>query len=112
MLKLTLKNLLFASCTFAGILLMGTLTAVDCQAQRLSDTEQQVRNAYRSVQSAQAIKLNEFRTIFDWLTESAGKEKWREINWRFDLLKARDEAAKANKPIFIWAMNGDPLGCV
>ena len=38
-------------------------------------------------------------------------EPWRTIPWRIDLLAARTEASKASKPIFIWAMDGHPLGC-
>ena len=36
---------------------------------------------------------------------------WRTIPWRVDLLAAQREAARANKPLFIWAMDGHPLGC-
>jgi len=37
---------------------------------------------------------------------------WESIPWRVDLLTARDQAAREKKPLFIWAMNGHPLGCV
>jgi hypothetical protein len=36
---------------------------------------------------------------------------WRTIPWRVSLLEARAEAARQKKPIFIWAMDGHPLGC-
>ncbi|MEO0479679.1 MAG: hypothetical protein AAF196_09385 [Planctomycetota bacterium] len=36
---------------------------------------------------------------------------WRSIAWRIDLLAAQREASEANKPLFIWAMDGHPLGC-
>ena len=36
---------------------------------------------------------------------------WRSIPWKISLLEAQNEAAKTNKPIFIWAMDGHPLGC-
>jgi len=39
------------------------------------------------------------------------EEKWRRIPWRIDLMAARDEAASENKPIFLWLMNGHPMGC-
>jgi hypothetical protein len=39
------------------------------------------------------------------------EEKWLQIPWRLDLLKARHEANELGKPIFMWIMNGDPLGC-
>ncbi len=36
---------------------------------------------------------------------------WRTIPWRTSLLEAQKAAAEENKPIFIWAMDGHPLGC-
>ncbi len=36
---------------------------------------------------------------------------WRRIPWRVELLEAQREAAAQNKPLFIWAMDGHPLGC-
>ncbi|MEM7559432.1 MAG: hypothetical protein AAF394_09930 [Planctomycetota bacterium] len=36
---------------------------------------------------------------------------WRTIPWKTSLLEAQKAAAKENKPIFIWAMDGHPLGC-
>lgn len=39
-------------------------------------------------------------------------EAWETVGWRVDLLAARDEAAALGRPLFLWAMNGHPLGCV
>ena len=36
---------------------------------------------------------------------------WRRIPWRIELLSAQREAAQQNKPLFVWAMDGHPLGC-
>ena len=36
---------------------------------------------------------------------------WRMIPWKTSLLEAQKAAAEENKPIFIWAMDGHPLGC-
>lgn len=37
---------------------------------------------------------------------------WKEsIPWRTDLWEARLEAAEAGKPIYLWEMDGHPLGC-
>ncbi|HEX5054686.1 MAG TPA: hypothetical protein VFZ65_23120 [Planctomycetota bacterium] len=36
---------------------------------------------------------------------------WRSIPWRIDLLAAQHEAAAQQKPLFVWAMDGHPLGC-
>jgi hypothetical protein len=41
----------------------------------------------------------------------AADEPWRTIPWQVSLLEAQRLAAKEKKPIFIWAMDGHPLGC-
>lgn len=38
-------------------------------------------------------------------------ETWETIPWRTSLLGAQAVAAAEGKPIFIWAMDGHPLGC-
>jgi hypothetical protein len=43
--------------------------------------------------------------------QPSGDEAWRTIPWKIDLLDAQRSAAKRHKPIFIWAMDGHPLGC-
>ena len=41
-----------------------------------------------------------------------GKEAvWRTIPWKIAVLEAQQIAFKEDKPIFIWAMDGHPLGC-
>ena len=41
----------------------------------------------------------------------AKDEPWLTIPWRISVLDAQKAAAKEGKPIFIWAMDGHPLGC-
>ena len=36
---------------------------------------------------------------------------WRTIPWKISLLDAQRAAIEQHKPIFIWAMDGHPLGC-
>ena len=43
--------------------------------------------------------------------QPAKDEPWLTIPWRIALLDAQKTAAKEGKPIFIWAMDGHPLGC-
>ena len=52
----------------------------------------------------------EFRTLPAQL-KPAADEPWRTIPWKISLLDAQRIAARQNKPIFIWAMDGHPLGC-
>jgi hypothetical protein len=52
----------------------------------------------------------EFRRLYEQL-QPAPDEPWRTIPWKIALLDAQRVAAKEKKPIFIWAMDGHPLGC-
>ena len=36
---------------------------------------------------------------------------WRSVPWKTSVLIAQQVAAEQKKPIFIWAMDGHPLGC-
>lgn len=42
---------------------------------------------------------------------TAEEERWLQIPWRTNLSEARRDAAKEGKPILLWVMNGNPLGC-
>jgi hypothetical protein len=37
--------------------------------------------------------------------------RWLEVGWRRSLQHARMESQTTGKPIFLWIMNGSPLGC-
>ncbi len=39
------------------------------------------------------------------------EDRWLEIKWRTNIAAARAEAARENKPVFLWVMNGNPIGC-
>lgn len=39
------------------------------------------------------------------------EEKWLSIPWRTNLTEARIASHKKGKPIFMWIMNGHPMGC-
>lgn len=51
-----------------------------------------------------------FHRLFEELTPPEG-EVWRSIPWETSLLEAQAAAAESQKPLFIWAMDGHPLGC-
>jgi hypothetical protein len=42
---------------------------------------------------------------------TAAEDKWLQIPWRTNLIQARAEAQVQGKPMFLWIMNGSPLGC-
>jgi hypothetical protein len=41
----------------------------------------------------------------------ADEDKWSEIPWIANLWEARQRAAALGKPILLWEMDGNPLGC-
>ncbi len=41
----------------------------------------------------------------------AEEERWLEIPWRTNLMEARAEAQEKGRPLFLWVMEGNPLGC-
>ena len=40
------------------------------------------------------------------------EQSWTAVNWLGELWEGRQQAAREGKPMFIWATNGHPLGCV
>ena len=41
----------------------------------------------------------------------SSEERWLQVPWRTDFAAARAEANRAGKPLFLWMMDGHPLGC-
>ncbi|GAC1449608.1 MAG: hypothetical protein NVSMB9_33570 [Isosphaeraceae bacterium] len=41
----------------------------------------------------------------------ASEEVWLQVPWRTDFAAARVEANRVGKPLFLWMMDGHPLGC-
>jgi hypothetical protein len=56
------------------------------------------------------LTVDEFRTLHAQL-QPAKDEAWRTIPWKVSLIEAQAAAAREKKPLFIWAMDGHPLGC-
>ena len=53
-----------------------------------------------------------FSDLFEICRPRSNEERWTQINWIGELWEGRQMAARQKKPLFIWAMNGHPLGCV
>ena len=51
-----------------------------------------------------------FRSLHERLKPPA-QEVWRSVPWKVSLVEAQNEAARLKKPLFIWSMDGNPLGC-
>ena len=74
--------------------------------------------ARRSAASAVALAIEAGESTSQLLVEVAADAAsveedaaWLELGWEIDLWKARERAAKEGKPIFLWEMDGHPLGC-
>ena len=52
-----------------------------------------------------------FGALLQSIQQDAGREWYRDVAWQPNLWEAREQAAASGKPIFIWSMNGHPLGC-
>ena len=63
-----------------------------------------------AIAASGVLTLGEFETLHQQL-QPTGAEVWRTIPWKTAMLDAQATAAKEGKPIFIWAMDGHPLGC-
>ncbi len=53
----------------------------------------------------------EFRETLAFVRPRPEEVRWQAIPWQTDLREACRLAAEQGKPIFLWAMNGNPLGC-
>lgn len=62
--------------------------------------------------SADKLSEKNLVALHGLLQPKAEEVVWKDsIPWRTDLWEARREAAAAGKPIFLWEMDGHPLGC-
>jgi hypothetical protein len=62
--------------------------------------------------AAEPIAPQQFHEVLKIVKPQPGEDKWADIPWLADLWQARQAAAKAGKPILLWEMDGNPLGCV
>ncbi len=58
-----------------------------------------------------AAPEGDWKSVHAMVVPAPAETGWRSIPWRTDLWEARREAARAGKPLFLWEMDGHPLGC-
>jgi hypothetical protein len=61
--------------------------------------------------SVKALDTKHFRALHAAVAPRGEGERWAEIPWQPDLAEARRKAARENKPLLMWIMDGHPLGC-
>lgn len=66
--------------------------------------------ALGSAAQDESLTDERFRELHEQLQPSES-ERWRTIPWMTSVIDAQQAAAEGKKPIFIWAMDGHPLGC-
>lgn len=49
--------------------------------------------------------------LLEVIAPAKGEQAWLQIPWETDLAAARRKAVAENKPVFLWEMDGHPLGC-
>lgn len=60
--------------------------------------------------TAPKIDPAQFDALFTSIKPAKSELLWLEIPWLGTILEGRQAAMTAKKPMFLWAMNGHPLG--
>ena len=58
-----------------------------------------------------SLSTAQFAALHDAVAPSGAGERWAEIPWVPDLTTARQRASRERKPLLMWVMDGNPLGC-
>jgi hypothetical protein len=67
--------------------------------------------ALLTVQPVHAEWNKEDQRLVAQILPTVKESAWLSILWRTNLWQARKEAAQSGKPIYLWEMDGHPLGC-
>ena len=57
------------------------------------------------------ISIADLDSLKTLVKPRVAETKWEEIPWEIDLWEARRKAAALGKPIMLWEMDGNPMGC-
>lgn len=71
-----------------------TWCAIGAHAQRMPELSSKSLERYRK-----------------FIEARKSEERWRAIPWKVRFWDGVIEAHKKKRPIFLWAMNGHPMGC-
>ena len=67
--------------------------------------------AIPAVSPADDVKPSQVEALKTLIKPRAQETKWEEIPWQVDLWDARRKAAREGKPLMLWEMDGNPMGC-
>lgn len=82
---------------------LGALGALACAAPA-SAHAQNTQSTQNAFDSGAALELVE-------QLRPSEADLWRQVPWKISVLDGQRAAGRADKPLFIWAMDGHPLGC-
>jgi hypothetical protein len=54
---------------------------------------------------------DDFKTLHALIQPQGRELAWKQVPWLSDLWEARRLACESGRPIFLWEMDGHPLGC-
>jgi hypothetical protein len=57
------------------------------------------------------VNVGSIASLQTLIKPRAEETRWEEIPWAVDLWDARRRAAREGKPIMLWEMDGNPMGC-
>ena len=60
---------------------------------------------------APAAPAQKTAELIEIIAPSKSEQAWLQIPWETDLAAARRKAVAQSKPVFLWEMDGHPLGC-
>jgi hypothetical protein len=60
---------------------------------------------------AAAQEWKDLESLHRLIIPDTSEAAWQKIPWLTDLREARKKATEEGRPIFLWEMDGHPLGC-
>jgi len=105
---------------FRGRIGKATFIIVPCVVSMVFSPNNQVKSDEKPCVGSRVSEKNPpprldektFDELFELCRPCPEKETWTEVAWIGEFWAGRQEAARTGKPMFIFAMNGHPLGCV
>jgi|688.fasta_scaffold1086577_1 hypothetical protein len=64
-----------------------------------------------STETSADAGVTDFDRTLQSILPTRDEEVWTQIPWQTNLTAARLDAQNQHKPLFLWVMNGHPLGC-
>ncbi|HZU34626.1 MAG TPA: hypothetical protein VFA18_01885 [Gemmataceae bacterium] len=61
--------------------------------------------------ASEPIPDSQFEHLRVLIKPRPDEQKWLQVPWQSSLWEARKKAAAEGKPILLWEMDGNPLGC-